>query len=69
MYISICIYIYIYISSLQRSTEVPLGRSALSVRPCGDPWGTLLHLVRRYSRAPTKPPRGQTLRSPRPKLT
>ena len=27
----------------QRSTEVSLGRSALSVCPCGDPWGTPLN--------------------------
>ena len=46
-----------------------LRRSALSVCPCGDPWGTLLQLEITYSRAPTKPPQRQTLRSPRPKVT
>ena len=53
----------------QRSTEVPLRRSALSVCPCGDSWGTPLQLDTSYSRSPVKPPRGQTLRSPRPKVT
>ena len=47
------IYIYIYIH---------IRRSALSVCPCGDPWGTLLQLGIRHSGAPIKPPRGQTLR-------
>ena len=37
--------------------------------PCGDPWGTLLHSKIRDSRAPIKPLRGKTLRSPRPKVT
>ena len=50
-----------------RSTEVPLRRGALSVCPCGDPWS--VQLERRHSWAPVKPPRGQTLRSPRPKVT
>ena len=45
--------------------KVPLRRSALSVRPGGDPWGTLLHLETTYSWAPVKTPRGHTLRSPR----
>ena len=54
---------------IQRGTEVPLRRSALSVCPGGDPWGTLLSLEIRYARAPVKPPRGQTLGSPRPKVT
>ena len=33
-------------------------RGALSVRPCGDPWGTPLRLERRHSWALIKPPRG-----------
>ena len=35
----------------------------------GDPWGTLLQVEISYSRSPVKPPRRQTLRSPRPKVT
>ena len=63
---SIYIYIYIYTNyalqsynTIQRSTEVPLRRSALSVCPCGDLWGTPLQLEISYSRAPTKPPQGR----------
>ena len=52
----------------QQGTEVPLRRSALRVCPCGDPWGTLLQLEIIHSWAPIKPPRGQTLRSPRPRV-
>ena len=37
--------------------------------PRGDPWGTPLHLEIRHVWAPVRPPRGQTLRSPRPKVT
>ena len=48
---------------------MPLRRSALSVCPCGGAWGTLLRLEIRHSWAPVKPPRGQTLRSPRPHVT
>ena len=40
-----------------------------SVCPWGDPWETLLQLERSYSWAPIETPRGQTLRSPRPKVT
>ena len=47
---------------------MPLRRSALSVCHCGDPWGRLLQVETRHSWAPMKPPRGQTLRSPRPKV-
>ena len=43
-------------------------RGALSICPCGDPWGTPLQLEISYSWSPIKPPRGQTLRSPRPKV-
>ena len=50
-------------------TEVPLRRGALSVCPCGDPWGIPLQVEIRHSWAPVRPPRGQTLRSPRPKAT
>ena len=39
-----------------------------SVCSCGDPWGTLLQLEIGCSWAPVKPPRGQKLRSPRPKV-
>ena len=46
----------------------PPRRSALSVCPCGDPRGTPLQLEIRETWAPVKPPRGQTLRSPRPKV-
>ena len=53
----------------QGSTELALGRSALSVCPCGDPWGTLIQLEITYSWATLKPPGVQTLRSPRPKVT
>ena len=42
-------------------------RSALSVCPWGDPWP--LQLETRHSWAPVEPPRGQALRSPRPKDT
>ena len=49
--------------------KVTLRRSALSVCPRGDPWGTLLRLEINYSRAPSKTTRGQPLRSPRPKVT
>ena len=56
-------------SVAQGSTEVPLRRSALSACPCGDAWGTPLQLETRHSWAPVKTPRGQTLRSPRPKVT
>ena len=45
-------------SDSQRSTEVLLRRSALSVYPCGDPWGTLLNLEIGYSWAPIKRPMG-----------
>ena len=45
-----------------------LRRSALSVCPCGNPWGTPLQSEIRDSWTPVKPPRGQTLRSPRPKV-
>ena len=49
---------------------MPLRRSALSVRPCEDPWGTLLHLEVGYSRAPYEAPKeGQTPRSRRSKVT
>ena len=51
------------------SSEVPPRRSALSVCPGGDPWGTPTQLEIRDSWAPGKPPRGQTLRSPRPTVT
>ena len=57
MYIYIYIYIYSCLTSCrppataprggtlsQRSTEVPLRRTALSVCPCGDAWGTPLQL-------------------------
>ena len=54
---------------IQRGTEVPLRRSPVSVRPCGGPWGTPHQLEVRYSWAPVKPPRRQTLRSPRPNVT
>ena len=41
-----------------------------TVCPCWDAGGTLVHLeIIGYSWAPIKPPRGQTLRSPRPKVT
>ena len=53
---------------IQWSTEVPLRRGARSVCPCGDPWGTPLQLEIKHSWAPAKPPRGQALRSPRPKV-
>ena len=53
----------------QWSAEVPRKRSALSACPYGDPWGTPLQLEISYSWAPVKPRRGQTLRSPRPKVT
>ena len=53
----------------QRSAEVPVWRSALSVCPCGDPWGTPLQVEMIYSLAPAKLARGQTLRSPRPTVT
>ena len=53
----------------QWSTEVPLRRSALSVCPCGDSWGTLLQEEIRHWLACVKPPRGRTPRSPRPKVT
>ena len=48
---------------------MPLRRSALSACPCGDPWGTPLQSEIRCSWAPVRPRRGQTLRSPRPKVT
>ena len=48
---------------------MPLRRSALSVCPCGNPWWTPLQLEISYSWAPVRPPRGQTLRLPRPKVT
>ena len=60
MYTCIYIYIYIYIMRGQWGTEVPLRRSALSVCPWGDPWGTLLQSEVSCSWAPTKTPRGQT---------
>ena len=56
------------VCKVQCSTEVPIRRSALSVCPCGDPWGTPLQSELSYSWAPVKIPRGQTLRSPRPKV-
>ena len=37
--------------------------------PCGDPRLTPLPLEIRHSWVPIKPPRGQTLRSPRPRVT
>ena len=37
---------------------MPLRRSALSVSPCGDAWGTPLDLETGYSWAPIKPPEG-----------
>ena len=46
----------------------PLRTNSLSVCPCGDPWGTPLQLEINYSWAPVKPPGGQPLRSPRPKV-
>ena len=46
-----------------------LRRSALSVCPSGDPWGTPLQSESRHSWAPVKPTRGQILRPPRPKVT
>ena len=49
----------------QRSAEVPPRRGALSVCPCGDPWGTPVESEITYSRPPVKPPMGQTRRSPR----
>ena len=74
IYIYICIYIYthdIYIYIYIYMHRSALRRSALGVCPCGDPWWTLLQLEIEisYSLAPRKPkpPRGQTLRSPRPK--
>ena len=63
------VHVWFHLTLAQWSTEVPLGRSALGVCPCGDPWGTLLQLETSYSRAPVKLPRGQTLRSTRPKVT
>ena len=53
----------------QWSTEVPLRRVALGVCPCGDPWGTPFQVNISYSWTPVKPTRGQTPRSPRPKVT
>ena len=42
----------------QRSTKVPLRRSALSACPCCDPCGTPLPLDINYSWSPAKPPKG-----------
>ena len=47
-------------AGFQRSTEVPPRRSALSVCPCGRPWGTPLQLEIRCSWAPVKPPEGRS---------
>ena len=58
MYMYVCVYIYIYVyiyhihamhdhilrPTPQRDTEVSLRRCALSICPCGDPWGTPLQL-------------------------
>ena len=44
VYIHIYIYIYIYMSS----------RSARSVCPCGDPWGTPLRLETEHAWAPIR---------------
>ena len=58
------LYIYIYIYS-----NTYLRRSALSVCPRGDTWGTPIRSETSYSWPPAKPARGQTPRSPRPKVT
>ena len=56
-------------ASVNEAQKEPLRRSALGVCPCEDACGTTLQLKTKHSWAPVRTPRGQTLRSPRPKVT
>ena len=49
--------------------KCPRGEVPLVFVPIGDPWGTPLQVETSYAWGPVKPPRGQPLRSPRPKVT
>ena len=51
-------------AQIQRSTGVPLGRGALSLCPCGDPWGDTPPIRNKDIHMPLQSPQwGQTLRS------
>ena len=57
-------------SDISEAQKCPKGEVPSVFVPVGDPWGTLLQAEIRDSRAPVKSPRGgQTLRSPRPKVS
>ena len=57
----------LWFSEVNEAQKCPWGEVPL-VFFRGDPWGTPLQLERNYSRSHVKPPRGQILRSPRPKV-